>query len=348
MDDLSLLREMIQIYSPSYNEEELSSFLVEEMQRRGFTAHQDEVGNAVAHWGEGKPQVVMLGHIDTVPGEIPVRTENGSLYGRGSVDAKGPMAAFICAADAVKDQLKYNLALVGAVEEEEASSLGAYHCRDKFAPNFCIIGEPSNWEGITLGYKGRFSMQYKLREEKLHYSGRRFTASMTGIEFWNKLQSWCNEYNSGKKLFDSLLPTLITINSSDDDFHLEVELDIGLRTPPNFDNQTFQDWVRQQAGNATVHYSGHIPAARNGKNNALVRSFLKSIRSTGGTPRFKFKTGTSDMNIVSPVWQCPFIAYGPGDSTLDHAPNEHIEIANYHKSIDVLKQALLNLNKVYA
>ncbi len=41
---------------------------------------------------------VLLGHIDTVPGEITVRQENDSLFGRGAVDAKGPLASFVVAA----------------------------------------------------------------------------------------------------------------------------------------------------------------------------------------------------------------------------------------------------------
>jgi LysW-gamma-L-lysine carboxypeptidase len=46
------------------------------------------------------------------------------------------------------------------------------------------------------------------------------------------------------------------------------------------------------------------------------------------------------MNIVGPAWGCPIVAYGPGDSSLDHTPEEQIEIAEYRRAIDVLAQAL--------
>jgi len=46
------------------------------------------------------------------------------------------------------------------------------------------------------------------------------------------------------------------------------------------------------------------------------------------------------MNVVGPIWRCPIIAYGPGDSTLDHTPHEHIDLAEFVRSIDVLTQAL--------
>ncbi|NIU62369.1 MAG: M20/M25/M40 family metallo-hydrolase, partial [Pseudomonas stutzeri] len=66
----------------------------------------------------------------------------------------------------------------------------------------------------------------------------------------------------------------------------------------------------------------------------------------GGKPRFKLKTGTSDMNVVGPAWGCPIVAYGPGDSALDHTPREHIEIEEYQRGIEVLARALEALAEI--
>ncbi len=57
-------------------------------------------------------------------------------------------------------------------------------------------------------------------------------------------------------------------------------------------------------------------------------------------PKFTLKSGTSDMNIVGPAWNCPMAVYGPGDSSMDHTPNEHIDIQEYQRSIKVLSAAL--------
>ena len=46
---------------------------------------------------------MLLGHIDTVPGRVPVRREGGRLYGRGAVDAKGPLACFVAARGAWRE-----------------------------------------------------------------------------------------------------------------------------------------------------------------------------------------------------------------------------------------------------
>ena len=79
------------------------------------------------------------------------------------------------------------------------------------------------------------------------------------------------------------------------------------------------------------------------KNTPLVRAFLSGIRSNGGGPRFVYKTGTADLNIVAPVWKCPAVVYGPGDSALDHTPNEHIDLAEYAKAVNVLVNVLSKL-----
>jgi LysW-gamma-L-lysine carboxypeptidase len=55
---------------------------------------------------------------------------------------------------------------------------------------------------------------------------------------------------------------------------------------------------------------------------------------------FVLKTGTSDMNVVAPVWRCPIVAYGPGDSALDHTPNEHLDLDEYWKAVNVLENVL--------
>src|SRR5438552_14147626 len=98
------------------------------MKARGLRAWVDEAGNAVGEIGNGPIAVMLLGHIDTVSGFIPVTEREGILYGRGSVDAKGPLATFVAAtARLVGDPLIANkrIVVVGAVEEEVASSKGA-------------------------------------------------------------------------------------------------------------------------------------------------------------------------------------------------------------------------------
>src|SRR6266496_3185497 len=118
---VAFLEQMLRIPSLSGQEAQVARFLVEQMQALGFHSYVDDAGNAVGEIGTG-PEIVLLGHIDTVPGVVPVRIEDGKLYGRGSVDAKGPFATFVAAAARLleRDELRARLVLVGAVEEEAA------------------------------------------------------------------------------------------------------------------------------------------------------------------------------------------------------------------------------------
>jgi LysW-gamma-L-lysine carboxypeptidase len=87
---------------------------------------------------------------------------------------------------------------------------------------------------------------------------------------------------------------------------------------------------------------------RSDRQNLLARSFLAAIRQVDAQvqPGFVVKTGTSDMNVVGPIWQCPIVAYGPGDSALDHTPNEHLPLDEYWRAICVLEMMLENFTAV--
>jgi LysW-gamma-L-lysine carboxypeptidase len=105
---VDFFRGMLEIYSPSEKEREVAEYLVAKMREFGFReAYVDEAGNAVGEIGvtaqEATKTIVLLGHIDTVEGFIPVRImEDGdTIYGRGAADAKGPFGSFVLGAAAL-------------------------------------------------------------------------------------------------------------------------------------------------------------------------------------------------------------------------------------------------------
>jgi LysW-gamma-L-lysine carboxypeptidase len=95
---IDLLHELVSIPSLSGDEAAACEFLAALMRDHGFEAGIDPAGNAVGSIGAGPETVVLLGHIDTVPGQIPVHIAGGVLWGRGAVDAKGSLATFVAAA----------------------------------------------------------------------------------------------------------------------------------------------------------------------------------------------------------------------------------------------------------
>ena len=89
----------------------------------------------------------------------------------------------------------------------------------------------------------------------------------------------------------------------------------------------------------TIVASGGERAHRAERDSVLARAFRVSIRSQGSRPRMLVKTGTADMNVVAPYWPVPMLAYGPGDSAMDHRPDEHIRVDDYLRSLEVLQGA---------
>src|SRR5438552_5505859 len=186
-DDLALVGGLVAIPSVSRNESDAVEWLVARMRDRGFRASIDEAGNAVGEIGDGPRHVVLLGHIDTVPGEIPVRVEDGELVGRGAVDAKGPLAAFVAAATEPVAGLK--VTVVGAVEEESPTSKGARFRATLAAPDWCVIGEPSGWDGVTVAYKGRLTLELALSREARHGAARGPTIAEEALALWERVRA---------------------------------------------------------------------------------------------------------------------------------------------------------------
>ena len=336
---------LVSQYSPSGQERGAVEWLVARMKSLGYdNAFVDEAGNAVGVMGQGPKQVVLLGHIDTVPGEISVREENGVLYGRGSVDAKGPLASFADAVAKVGARDGWQFVVIGAVEEERNSE-GARFVATQYKPDFAIIGEPNQWDRVSLGYKGSAWAHVTVKRGQVHTASGEETAAEAAVETWLKIKTYVESYNADKdKVFDKLLLTLRGMESDSNDFEQWAKLKVGVRLPVEVSPEDWYVKLEEIVGGEVVERVGFaVPAWKCEKNSQLVRSFLSGIRSQGGEPRFVYKTGTADLNIVAPVWQCPAVVYGPGDSALDHTPNEHINLEDYRRAVEVLAATLNKL-----
>jgi LysW-gamma-L-lysine carboxypeptidase len=342
----TFLIRLLQTPSLSGQEAAAVQMMVEQMTAFGWEAFVDESGSAVGCVGTDGPLVVLLGHIDTVPGEIPVRIVDGKLYGRGAVDAKGPLATFVWAARQAElaGTLRCRLIIIGATEEEAASSRGAHAARDRYRPDFCIIGEPSGWDRVTLGYKGRLLAHYRYHQPVAHSAGEQRAAPEVMVAFWHAVEDYCQTVNAEReRLFDQLIPSLRRVSSGSDGITEWVEATVGLRLPPGIDPAALAETLRHLAGSADISFEGACPAFQSSRTTPLASAFVRAIRQHGGQPAFLHKTGTADMNVVGPVWQCPIVAYGPGDSRLDHTPDEHVALVEYERAIAVLTDVLAQL-----
>jgi LysW-gamma-L-lysine carboxypeptidase len=342
----STLLGLVEHYSPTGQESEAVAWLVEHMRGLGFSsARADEAGNAVGVIGGGPNQIVLLGHIDTVPGRIEVRVEGDILHGRGSVDAKGPLAAFVDAAAGNGPIPGWQIIVIGAVDEEEKSA-GARHIAGRYRPRFALIGEPSSWNRITLGYRGIIRFRLAATQVIGHTAAGQESACEAAVGFWNRLtEIGARENRGAERKFEQITPVLEAMASSGDGFRQTAELRGHLRLPQSIPPDQAERLLREAADAAgALDVEGvSLAAYRVEKNTPVVGALLSAIRSQGGNPSFSLKLGTSDINVVGPSWNCPMAVYGPGDSTLDHTPEERISLTEYEHSVAVLGSALKRL-----
>ena len=346
MDELEFLKKLISIASVSKNEAEAASFLVAEMVSFCDEAFIDKAGNAIGKLGRGELKVFFLGHIDTVPGHIDVEVVDGNLYGRGSVDAKGSFATAVMAAKRLDNEVldKITLTLIGAVEEEIGSSKGARYVLEAYEqPDLIIIGEPSSFDAITLGYKGRLIVHLEIEKDNFHSAGKDTTAAEDLVESWNILANDAKEYNQkSPKIFEQLQISLQEFNSYSDGLSQRAKAVVGYRLPLDISPSDLKKKIKSLL-NCNIEFKSSEIAYRSDRNSKLAGAFRRAIREHGFKPRLKLKTGTSDMNVIASTWKLAMLAYGPGDSALDHRPDEHLNIEEYKKAIAILASALKNL-----
>ena len=341
-----LLIELVRRASPSGQEAAAVAFLVDWMRAHGFAAYVDSAGNAIGIRGpeHARFTLMLLGHIDTVPGQIPVAVRDGVLYGRGSVDAKGALAAFAEAAAQAAPPDGWRVVVAGAVCEE-TDSRGAYHIRDSFEPDACIIGEPSGVDRVALGYKGHVWFRYTLAQPETHSSRPEPSVGALGAAFWHAIVDWAEHTNQGyARHFDHVVPNLNAINTHSDGLEAVVEMSISFRLPPRLSPDDVRAAIAPLAApGARLEMDRGVTAYLGAKDNALVRAMVGAIRTQGRRPAFVLKSGTSDMNVVCTRWRCPLIAYGPGDSHLDHTPDEHLPLDDYATAIATLRHFIEHL-----
>ena len=153
----ALTRRLVDIESITPNEGAVGNFLCDELRQRGFEANKMPVegkrANVLATWpGHPRPEIAFSTHMDTVPPFIPSSEDGTAIYGRGSCDAKGIIAAQVVAAETLRSEGVHVglLFLVG----EERDSLGAKAANQHpIGSRFLINGEPTE-NRLALAGKG--------------------------------------------------------------------------------------------------------------------------------------------------------------------------------------------------
>ncbi len=335
-----LLEDLVSTPSPSGQEAKAAQVLVDHLEAWGLDPWIDEIGNVHAARGpEEAPSVLLLGHIDTVPGQPPVRWNDGVLWGRGVVDAKGPLVAH-AAALARLDDPQIRVELVAAVGEE-TDSRGARHLVEaRPPPEAVVIAEPTGLTTVGLGYKGCLRGQLIATARPSHPGAGVPTASEQLVEAIDAVTAWTG--NPGREPgFDqtTLRVTHLASDTGAEEETARAGIDLRLPGPvPEVEalRACLPDGVDLVVDEA-------VPAVRVSPRDPVATSLRAALAEGGTRSRQAVKTGTSDWNVIGQAWQVPTAAYGPGDAELDHTPDEHVGLSEVLQGAAVLERALGHL-----
>ena len=358
-DPLRFLMGSLRLYSPTTQEGEFASYLADAMPRLGYSnVHIDRAGNVLGDIGRGSIRLLLCGHMDTVPGRLPVKHAGGWVYGRGAADAKSPLCALVLAGSAAADA-GVRVTFAG-VTQEEGEGAGIEHLMRRGTDfDYAVFGEPSGAERITVGYRGRVSLHVTVKAPGGHAGSP--WANRSAFEEFNSVLAKLKEYERSKEVpgdhFRSLsvAPTLVKAGSYHNVIPALCEATLDLRLPPALPSSQALREIRalaeQKGDGVEVRITSGEPteAYEADPSSTLVRAFQRAILlRLKSRPSLVRKTGTGDMNTFALRNQIDCVTYGPGISRSSHTDDEAVKVQDYLNSIEVLKEAILQLEALGA
>jgi LysW-gamma-L-lysine carboxypeptidase len=349
---------MLEMPSPSGAEDAISKLLLDELSKLGLEARRDDVGNVISEIGDGSPKVLLCGHMDTIPGFLPVELKGHDLYGRGAVDAKSSLAAMIIAASKLARERFGGTLILAALVDEEGSGKGVKHLlKTSLDVDYGIFGEPSGVDGITIGYKGSMRVSLNCQTETGHVaSSWLFKNSVEeAYKLWGEIRALHFPEERANSRFYSLTSCLTSIVSREAIGLVPSRCDItiDIRIPPQLSvariEEGLQAIVRNyRARNPDVRVEICVEDSTEpyeaDPRSALTRALSWAVRKVRCKQAvFLRKTGTGDMNLLGNALKIPIVSYGPGDSSLDHTDREFVDLRDYHDAIQILQLAIQKL-----
>jgi putative selenium metabolism hydrolase len=170
---------LVRVQSPSGQEAGVAQLVKEEMTKLGFTVNVDSWGNVLGSLDAGSgPCVLIDAHMDTVGVTRPEEWSHnpwgerrgGRLYGRGTMDMKGPLAAAVYGISLLKGNLQRGRVVVSAsVAEELVEGPALIHVAEQIHPDYVVIGEATSLK-LARGQRGRTEVKIEVFGRPTHSS----------------------------------------------------------------------------------------------------------------------------------------------------------------------------------
>jgi acetylornithine deacetylase len=336
LDPIQLTRRLVDIESITYNEGAVGTFLAEFLAGRGFAAEKmpveqhresrstSERFNVYACTAGQTPDVVFSTHMDTVPPFIPSSEDESFIYGRGSCDAKGIIAAQIAATEKLREQgIRVGLLFV-AGEERDSAGAKAANLQPR-GSRFLINGEPTD-NRIAIASKGSLRAVVRATGKMAHSAYPELGDSATHklIEALHPILA------IPLPVLDDVGPSTLNIGMIAGGYapnviadHAEAQVMVRLVGPSD---ETRRAIELAAAGLATVDFTLEIP--------------FKRLRAIEGLPTM-VAAFTTDVPWLD-NWGEPLLL-GPGSIHVAHTPHEKLAKKELFDAIDLYVQVARRL-----
>ena len=359
---VELLKKALDLYTPSRSEAALTNLIKDKsVNELGFEqVNIDSVGNIIATRGTGEPRILLCGHMDTVPGQVPVRIEDGHIYGRGASDAKGPLIAMLLAASEFPKQ-RGTVIFAGVVDEEGNATGVKQLVKSRLGVDYAIFGEPSGVDNITIAYKGRLAIRLTCDVGDSAHASAPWLAKNSIEEmydFWMAIKTEIQRVGVAENKARSISCSLTEINggSSHNVTPQKCKITMDIRVPTittcekvlRLVDEIISKVAAKKEVKATYRIEDKTEPFEADHSSPLVRALMLSVLDVRKKrPMLLRKTGTGDMNVLGHSFRIPVITYGPGDPHASHTADERVEINEYVSSIEVYERALFHLSRLH-
>ena len=366
-DVVDLTRDLVVMdtINPPGNEHQCCVHLAELLETAGFQVNVSEFAdgrsNVVARIGghdDGGLPICLTGHVDTVPlgnepwthdplgGEI----HEGKIYGRGTTDMKGGVAAISIAAMHLADRLvdTKGVVLVFTGGEETGCDGAKALCETPSIlgnAGAIVVGEPTSNEPL-IGHKGALWLRAIARGITAH--GSTPELGVNAVYAACRAVSKIEEFGFNVSPHDVIgAPSInvgriqggINVNSVPD----HAEFDIDIRTIPSQDHgeirSHLESYLEQQVElQATVDVDGVISDS----SDPWVMDVFKGLEPILGVrPDVRTAKYFTDASVLTPAFgNPPTIILGPGDAAIAHKTDEYCEIEKLYQSVDIYQMII--------
>lgn len=320
--------------------------------------------NLVIEINKGKPTLMLTSHLDTVPSgdELlnPVIVD-GKLYGRGSCDAKGCVAAISCSSLSVND-IDFGLKLAFTSDEEIGGVAGLGYVFERERADAVLIGEPTGSAMIGAIQAAVLAVDLKFKGESGHTAsqdskrGAIFKAAKYIVEKVDTFRTLKGDYSRYKEFFDELgmeflikswhavlNPSIIKGGIKRNMVAPVCTVGADVRFAPwiNIEDvrrELYDDNVEFRVEGFLQSYGVLCDGVEKFKDTSFLRILTEAIRSQGMKPKAVFSLGVGDTRHVR-KYGIPSFYLGPGGGHI-HGDNEFVYINELEKACNVYKKVI--------